>query len=292
MISAGKYFKDKFGHKMYKAAISLDVTCPNRDGTKGTGGCAFCSAEGSGEFASSCALPVTAQIDDAVLKLSNKVLSDTGYIAYFQSFTSTYCDADTLRKALSEAASHHKVEAISIGTRPDCLPPDIVRVLSDINRQVPVYVELGLQTSDDHVAESFGRGYETSCYDEAVKVLHAHGINVITHIIFGLMGETAEGMLQSVRHAVTCGTDGVKFTCLYVLKGTRYEKLYNEGKIAVLGQEEYFDIVEDALALLHQDTVVHRLTGDGPKKILIAPLWTSNKRQVINYINRRFKDLL
>ncbi|MCR5593966.1 MAG: TIGR01212 family radical SAM protein [Saccharofermentans sp.] len=292
MISAGKYFKDKFGHKMYKAAVSLNVTCPNRDGTKGTGGCAFCSAEGSGEFASSCTLPVCEQIDAAISKLSSKVPADTGYIAYFQSFTSTYCDADTLRKVLTAAASHPKVEALSVGTRPDCLPPDIVEVLSEINRSIPLYVELGLQTSDDKVAESFGRGYETSCYDEAVKVLHEHGINVITHIIFGLCGETREGMLRSVKHAVKCGTDGVKFTCLYIIKGTRYEKLYNEGKIEVLDQQEYFDIVEDALSLLPQDTVVHRLTGDGPKKTLIAPSWTFNKRQVVNYINRRFKDLL
>ncbi len=292
MISAGKYFKDKFGHKMYKAAVSLNVTCPNRDGTKGTGGCAFCSAEGSGEFASSCTLPVGEQIDAAISKLSSKVPADTGYIAYFQSFTSTYCDADTLRKALTAAASHPKVEALSVGTRPDCLPPDVVEVLSEINRSIPLYVELGLQTSDDKVAESFGRGYGTTCYDEAVKVLHEHGINVITHIIFGLCGETREGMLRSVKHAVKCGTDGVKFTCLYIIKGTRYEELYNEGKIEVLDQQEYFDIVEDALSLLPQDTVVHRLTGDGPKKTLIAPSWTFNKRQVVNYINRRFKDLL
>lgn len=292
MITASKYFRERFGHKMYKAAISLDVTCPNRDGTCGTSGCAFCSEGGSGEFASSCKLPVKVQIDEAVKKLSSKVADDTGYIAYFQSFTSTYCDASYLRDALNEAASHPKVEALSIGTRPDCLPGEILEVLDDAAGKIPMFVELGLQTSNDEVAESFNRGYKTSVYDRAVRELKARGINVITHIIFGLPGESADSMMKSVRHAVNAGTDGLKFTCLYVLKNTHYEKLYEEGKIAVLMQEEYFDIVERALELVPSDTVIHRLTGDGPKSLLLAPLWTKNKRQTVNYINRRFRDLL
>lgn len=292
MITAARYFKERFGHKMYKAAISLDVTCPNRDGKVGTGGCAFCSAGGSGEFAASSRLPVAKQIDEAILKLSSKVPEDTGYIAYFQSFTSTYCDADYLRKSLEEAACHPKVEAVSIGTRPDCLPDEILDVLKDVAKTIPVFVELGLQTSDDKIAESFGRGYKTSVYDEAVGALKSRGINVITHIILGLPGESEDGMMRTVDHAVNAGTDGLKFTCLYVLKGTRYEKLYEDGKIAVLECEEYFDIVSRALSRVPSDVVIHRLTGDGPKSLLIAPMWTANKRQVVNYINRRFKDLL
>ncbi len=292
MITAAAHYRDRFGHKMYKAAISLEVTCPNRDGTKGNGGCAFCSAEGSGEFASSCRLPVTKQIDDAIRRLAQKVPADTGYIAYFQSFTSTYCDADYLREKLEEAAAHPKVEALSVATRPDCLPDDILNVLAQVAERIPLYGELGLQTCDDEVAESFGRGYETRVYDEAVKALKALDINVITHIIFGLPGEDKDMMLRSVKHAVEAGTDGLKFTCLYINKGTRYDQLYNAGKIAVLEQQEYFDIVSDALALVPENVVIHRLTGDGAKKVLIAPLWTANKRQVVNYINRRFKDLL
>lgn len=292
MITAAAHYRDRFGHKMYKAAISLEVTCPNRDGTKGTGGCAFCSAEGSGEFACSCRLPVTEQIDDAIRRLAQKVPADTGYIAYFQSFTSTYCDADYLREKLEEAAAHPKVEALSVATRPDCLPDDILNVLAQVSERIPLYVELGLQTCDDEVAASFGRGYETRVYDEAVKALKALDINVITHIIFGLPGEDKNMMLRSVKHAVEAGTDGLKFTCLYINKGTRYEQLYNAGKIAVLEQLEYFDIVSDALALVPENVVIHRLTGDGAKRVLIAPLWTANKRQVVNYINRRFKDLL
>ncbi len=292
MITAAAHYKDRFGHKMYKAAISLDVTCPNRDGTKGTGGCAFCSAEGSGEFASSCKLPVSVQIDEAIRRLARKVPADTGYIAYFQSFTSTYCDADYLRTKLNEAASHPKVEAISVATRPDCIPPEVLDVLSDTAKKIPLYTELGLQTCDDKVAADFGRGYETRVYDEAVKALKERGINVITHVIFGLPGEDKDMMLRSVKYAVDAGTDGLKFTCLYINRGTRYEQLYNEGKIAVLEQQEYFDIVSEALRLVPENVVIHRLTGDGAKKVLIAPMWTADKRRVVNYINRRFKDLL
>ena len=292
MITAGRHFRERFGHKMYKAGISLNVTCPNRDGRCGTGGCAFCSAGGSGEFASSSSLPVKQQIDEAILKLSKKVPEDTGYIAYFQSFTSTYCDASYLRAALEEAADHPGVEALSIGTRPDCLPPDVLEVLSDTASRIPLYVELGLQTSDDDVAAGFNRGYLTAVYDDAVRALKKCGANVITHIIFGLPGESEDGMIRSVKHAVEAGTDGLKFTCLYVLRNTPYEKLYDEGKIAVLEQQEYFDIVSRALEAVPDDVVIHRLTGDGPKSLLIAPMWTANKRQAVNYINRRFGDLL
>ena len=285
---ANTYFKNRFGHKMYKAAISLDVTCPNRDGTKGVGGCAFCSAGGSGEFASDRKMTVTEQIDEAVARLAKKVSGDTGYIAYFQSFTGTYCDPEYLREALEEARSHPKVEALAIGTRPDCLPEDILQVLKETSSKIPLMVELGLQTSDDKTAESFGRGYETHEYIKAVKDLKAAGCEVITHVIFGLPGESMEQMMSSVRTAVDAGTDGIKFTCLYILKGTRYEKLWEEGRIEVLSMEEYFDIVEEALKILPSDVVVHRLTGDGPKSLLQDPMWTANKRNVINYINKRF----
>ena len=285
---ANTYFKNRFGHKMYKAAVSLDVTCPNRDGSKGTGGCAFCSAGGSGEFAADKRRSVTDQIDEAVARLAAKVTKDTGYIAYFQSFTGTYCDPSYLRASLEEAAAHPKVEALAIGTRPDCLPQDILYVLKDTASKIPLFVELGLQTADDKIAESFGRGYETEEYIKAVKDLHDIGAEVITHVIFGLPGESREGMLRSVRMAVDADTDGIKFTCLYILKGTRYEKEWEEGRIEVLSMEEYLDIVEQALKTIPPDVVVHRLTGDGPKRLLLAPMWTANKRNVINYINKRF----
>ena len=287
MITANRYFRETFGHKMYKASISLNVTCPNRDGSKGTGGCIFCSEGGSGEFSAS-GLSVTDQIRKAIDQVKDKAGDDAGYIAYFQSFTNTYCDPCYLGKALNEASSCEGIEAVSIATRPDCLGPLILEVLKEQAERMPLFVELGLQTSNDRTAEFINRCYETREYVDAVRALKEIGANVITHIIFGLPGETRDMMMDSVKLAVNSGSDGYKFTCLYVLENTPLAKLYRDNKVEILGQEEYFDIVEEAIKLLPEDAVIHRFTGDGPKKILIAPEWTKNKRQVVNYINRRF----
>lgn len=287
MITANRYFREVFGHKMYKASISLDVTCPNRDGNKGTGGCIFCSEGGSGEFSASGS-SVMEQIQKAVSQVRAKAGDNAGYIAYFQSFTNTYCLPGYLEKVLSEASSIEGIEALSIATRPDCLGPEILEVLSRQAKKMPLFVELGLQTANDETAEFINRCYKTSEYVEAVKALKEIGANVITHIIFGLPGETRGMMMDTVKLAVDSGSDGYKFTCLYVLGNTPLEKLYRDNKVEILGMEEYFDIVEEALGLLPENAVVHRFTGDGPKKILIDPEWTKNKRQVVNYINRRF----
>lgn len=288
MLTANMHYKARFGCKMYKASISFAKTCPNRDGSKGTGGCIFCSAGGSGEFSSCVKKNISEQIDDAISQVSKKAGPDAGYIAYFQSFTNTYCRPEELADAMVEATAHPKVKALSVATSPDCLPDDILEVISERTKKIPVYVELGLQTSDDQTAKLINRCYETCVYDDAVKHLKQAGANVITHVIFGLPGESEEQMLDSVKHCVDAGTDGIKFTCLYVLKDTVLEKMWRSGEFEVLGREEYFDIVEKALKLLPSDTVIHRLTGDGPKKLLLAPVWTADKRNVINYINRRF----
>lgn len=288
MITANKYFRDRFGHKMYKASIAIDVTCPNRDGSKGTGGCIFCSEGGSGEFAARGDNSVTEQIKKAIDQVKDKAGKDAGYIAYFQSFTSTYCSACYLENVLSEASSCEGIEAVSVATRPDCLGPEILEVLSRQAKKMPLFVELGLQTTSDKTAEFINRCYKTDEYTEAVKNLKAIGANVITHIIFGLPGETKDMMMDTVRTSVNAGSDGYKFTCLYVLENTLLEKFWRENKVEILEMEEYFDIVEEAVKLLPEDAVVHRFTGDGPKKILLAPEWTKNKRQVVNYINRRF----
>ena len=273
---------------MYKASISFAKTCPNRDGAKGTDGCIFCSAGGSGEFSSCIQKSIKEQIDDAILQVSKKAGPDAGYIAYFQSFTNTYCSPEELAKAMGEAISHPKIKALSIATRPDCLPEETVKLLEERAAKLPVYVELGLQTSSDETAKLINRCYETKEYADAVKRLKDAGINVITHVIFGLPKETEEQMLDTVRYCVEAGTDGIKFTCLYVLKDTVLEKMWKAGEFEVLGREEYFDIVEKAIKILPSDIVIHRLTGDGPKKLLLAPMWTADKRSVINYINRRF----
>lgn len=285
---ANAYFKERFGRKMYKASISLRTTCPNRDGSRGTGGCTFCSAGGSGEFGADPSLSVKDQIDQAIERVSRKTDADTGFIAYFQSFTGTYCDPGYLEEKLTEAASHPRVLALSVATRPDCLPEDILQVLERTAGKIPLYVELGLQTSSDSTASVINRCYPTEEYKKAVESLHGIGAEVITHVIFGLPGESTEDMLDTVRYAVSCGTDGIKFTCLFVLKGTEMERQWREGKVKTLEMEEYFDIVEKALNILPENVIVHRMTGDGPKALLLAPLWTSNKRKVINYINRRF----
>ncbi len=288
MITANSYFRDKFGHKMYKASISLNVTCPNRDGSKGTGGCIFCSEGGSGEFAARNCDPVAKQIEEAIGRVSSKAGTEAGYIAYFQSFTNTYCSPDYLAECLLEASACEGIEAVSVATRPDCLGPEIMSVLEQQAKRMPLFVELGLQTSNDDTAKLINRCYDTEEYIKAVAGLKSIGANVITHIIFGLPGESGEMMMDTVRLCADAGSDGYKFTCLYVLKNTPLERLFLDNKVEILEMEEYFDIVEEAVGLLPENAVIHRFTGDGPKKSLIAPLWTMNKRQVINYINRRF----
>ena len=287
IITINDYLKNTYGEKIYRLSLQSGCTCPNRDGTKGTGGCTFCSEGGSGEFSASGS-SISSQIERAVSQVRTKAGDNAGYIAYFQSFTNTYCLPDVLEKALSEASSADGIEAVSIATRPDCLGPETLEVLAGQARKMPLFVELGLQTANDDTAEFINRCYKTAEYTEAVRALKEIGANVITHIIFGLPGETRDMMMDTVRLAVDAGSDGYKFTCLYVLENTPLADLYRDNKVEILGQEKYFDIVEEAIGLLPEDAVIHRFTGDGPKKILIAPEWTKNKRQVVNYINRRF----
>ncbi len=287
-LSANDHYRQRFGKKMYRVAISLDVTCPNRDGSKGNGGCIFCSAGGSGEFASDKSLPVREQIDMAVAKVRSKAGSDAGYIAYLQSFTNTYCSVQYLDGVLNSISSHPMIGAVIIGTRPDCLPDEMVSLISDYNRKLPVYVEMGLQTSNDNTARLINRCYDTSVFGEAAGRLRCEGINVTGHVILGLPGESVDDMMDSVRYVVDSGCDGIKFTCLFVLKETKLYDMFINKEFEVLGMEEYFDIVDRALDIIPEGMVVYRLTGDGPKSILAAPEWTANKRAVINYINRRF----
>ena len=275
---------------MYRVSLSLDVTCPNRDGSKGTGGCIFCSAGGSGEFAVKTDQTPDQMIDEAISRVSHKAGEDAGYIAYFQSFTSTYCSTGYLDRFLAAALDHVRIEAVCIGTRPDCLPDDMTDLLAQYNSRIPVYVELGLQTSNDKTAELINRCYPTSEFTKAAGKLKDKGIDVIAHVIIGLPGEGKDNVLDTVRTVCAAGCHGIKFTCLYVLEGTKLYDMYVNKEFEVLGMEEYFDIVDEALDIIPDDMVVYRLTGDGPKRILAAPEWTKNKRAVINYINRRFRN--
>ena len=284
MKTFNEHCKERFGCKVYKLSLDAGFTCPNRDGTLGTGGCIFCN--GSGEFAEKGS--VAEQLENAKMRVSQKITNGK-YIAYFQAFTNTYAPVERLRWLYWQAIAPEDVVGISIGTRPDCLGDDVVSLLEKLNRQKPVYVELGLQTVHESTVRYIRRGYDNSVYFDAVKRLKQAGIHVVTHIIIGLPGETPDMAVETTRQAVTAGTDGVKFHLLHVLKGTALEKDYLAGKFSCLTLEEYAQILKDCIAQLPPETVVHRITGDGAKKDLIAPLWSGDKKRVLNYLNNALK---
>ena len=283
------YLKEKFGCKVYKISLDCGFTCPNRDGTLGYGGCIFCSEGGSGDFAESRTLGVTEQIESGKEKVKNKIKSGK-YIAYFQAFTNTYADVNTLEKIFSEAINHPDIVALSIATRPDCLEQKKVELLSRLNKIKPIFVELGLQTVNEKTAKYIRRGYTLDVYDDTVERLHEQGINVVTHIIIGLPYETKEDMLSSVKYVCNV-TDGIKLQLLHILKGTDLAKDYFEHKFEVLSLEEYTDIIAECVKIIPENVVIHRLTGDGAKKDLIAPLWSADKKKVLNTINKRLSEI-
>lgn len=282
------YLKDRFGCKVYKIALDGGFTCPNRDGTVGTGGCIFCSKGGSGDFAESREKSISEQIADGKKRVSKKIKNGK-YIAYFQAFTNTYAPVERLRELYTEAISQPDIAALSIGTRPDCLGEDVLALLDEMNKRVPVFVELGLQTIHEDTARYIRRGYDLSVYDKAVADLHKIGVNVVTHLIIGLPGESKEDMLRSVEYVCKM-TDGIKLQLLHILRGTDLETEYNSGKIKELTLEEYTDIIRDCVKIIPKSVVVHRLTGDGAKKDLIAPMWSADKKNVLNTINRALQE--
>jgi len=278
------HYRAKFGCKIYKLALDGGFTCPNRDGTIDTRGCIFCSEKGSGEFAESVSVNIGEQICRAKERVKNKV-KEGKFIAYFQSFTGTYAPAEYLEKIYRGALACEDVVGLAIGTRPDCLDASVLRLLEALNKEVPVYVELGLQSVHPQTVEYIRRGYENCVYFDAVSKLRALGIHVVTHIILGLPGETEEMMLDTVRQAVNAKSDGIKFHLLHVLKGTDLENDYEKGLFRCMTMEEYGSILKKCLAILPDETVVHRITGDGAKRDLVAPLWSGNKKAVLNYLN-------
>lgn len=278
------YLKKRFGCKVYKLALDGGFTCPNRDGTIGTGGCIFCSRGGSGDFAESRDLSITEQIEKAKERVAKKI-TDGKYIAYFQAFTNTYAPVERLEEIYMQAVMHKDIVALSIGTRPDCLGADVIALLERINKIKPVFVELGLQTMHKKTAEYIRRGYDLSVYDKAVEDLHNAGINVVTHLIIGLPGESKEDILASVEY-VCRYTDGIKLQLLHILEGTDLAEEYKNGKVKALSLEEYTDIIKACVEIIPQRVVIHRLTGDGAKKDLIAPLWSADKKRVLNTISK------
>ena len=309
--------KHTFGRKLYKLSLDGGMTCPNRDGTCGSRGCIFCSEGGSGDFAAPLGGDVWKQIEAAKERIRRKMPPADGspdYIAYFQSFTNTYASTDHLSQLFSRAISHPEIAALSIATRPDCLPDETIALLSSLNRIKPVWVELGLQTIHEKTARLIRRGYELPCFLDAFERLKTAGLSVIVHVILGLPGESRSDMLETVRFlgslragglqtpslpagsalsAEAPGTDhidGIKLQLLHILKGTELARLYEREPFPVMEPEEYVSLIADCIRLLPQDIVIHRISGDGPKRLLIAPEWSANKRFVLNSIARALRE--
>lgn len=274
----------QFGGKVYKLALSSGCSCPNRDGTLGTRGCLFC--DGSGAFAEQGGIP--AQLEAARRRVASKAGPAPRYLAYFQSFTNTYAPVEILRPLFWEAIAPEDVVALSVATRPDCLPPETLDLLAELNRKKPVWVELGLQTIHPESARMLRRGYDLPVFDEAVQKLKAVGVDVIVHQILGLPGESSEQMVQTARYIGESGADGIKFHLLHVLRGTDLAELWQNGQIPILEREAYLAVLEDCIRWIPREMVIHRLTGDGAKRDLLAPLWSADKKRVLNAIRAAF----
>ena len=283
-IRANEYYRQRFGCKVYKLALDGGMTCPNRDGTIGTGGCIFCSGAGSGDFAAQRRGSVTDQIEAAKARVSAKIRNGT-YIAYFQSFTNTYAPLPYLEALFSEAIAHPDVAALAVATRPDCLPEPVLDLLARLDRIKPVIVELGLQTIHPQTAEFIRRGYPLKDYDRAAASLKALGLHTVVHVILGLPGESEQMMVQTVRYVGESGAGGIKLQLLHVLEGTELARLWRAGHVPMMELEDYARLLGRCLSVLPPDIVIHRLTGDGAKRDLLAPHWSADKKHVLNYVN-------
>ncbi len=283
IYTVNDYCRKIFGEKAYKISLDAGFTCPNRDGSLDNRGCIFCSAGGSGDFAPDRCLPLDIQIEEAKQRIRKKYKGNS-FIAYFQAYTNTYASVDKLRRLYFPIIERNDISGLSIATRPDCLSKEIISLLDELNKIKPTWVELGLQTSNDKTAEYIRRGYKTHIYDRAVCELNKINIHVITHVILGLPGENLDDMIATVEHAVEAGTGGIKLQLLHILKETDLEKKYLCGEVKVLTLEEYLHILEKCLEVIPDNIVIHRVTGDGPKKLLVAPLWSADKKRVINAV--------
>ena len=280
------YLKETFGEKLYKLSLNGGMTCPNRDGKISTGGCIFCSEGGSGEFSAPCT-DISQQIDYAKSLVQDKFNGDK-YIAYFQAYTNTYAPVEYLRELFMPVIQRNDIAVLSVATRPDCLEDDKIQLISELAKIKPVWIELGLQTMHQTTADFINRGYPLECYETAVKNLKQAGAEIITHIIVGLPYESREDMLQTAQY-VGQFTDGIKIQLLHVLKNTRLAELYENGLFETLSEYEYISLVADMISVLPENVVIHRLTGDGDKNLLISPKWSGDKRRILNLINHEMK---
>lgn len=286
--SANRYYRELFGEKAYKLSLDAGMTCPNRDGTLDTRGCIFCSAEGSGDFAQGASGTVSEQLDGAIARIASKY-SGTKYIAYFQAFTGTYAPLQKLRDTFIPVIEDARIAGISVATRPDCLEDGKIELLKELASRKPVWVELGLQTINEKTAEYIRRCYSLPVFEDALSRLKHAGIPVTVHIIVGLPGETHDDYIKCAEYLADRHVEGVKIQLLHVLRGTDLAADYEAGLFKVMERGEYIRTVVDIIELLPPDTVVHRLTGDGPRKILIAPQWSTDKKNILNLIHREFR---
>ena len=284
--------KRQFGQKIYKVSLDGGMSCPNRDGTVGTGGCTFCSQGGSGEFAvGRTGYPdVWEQIEQAKTRVHRKISGEGKYIAYFQSYTNTYAPVDYLRTLFERAITHPDIVALSVGTRPDCLGDEVVALLKELNGQKPVWVELGLQTIHEKTAERIHRGYRLEVFEDAYRRLKEAGLTVGVHVILGLPGETKEEMLETVDYLGKIPVDGIKLQLLHILKGSQMAAEYEKNPFSLMELEEYLDLILTCVARLPQSVVIHRLSGDGAKALLIGPAWSANKKLVLNRMMQKFRE--
>lgn len=295
--SADEYFKETFGKKMFRLSLDGGMTCPNRDGTAGYGGCTFCSALGSGDFAARKADTVSAQIEAAKTQVQKKLPKNGapyGYLAYFQSFTNTYAPVHYLEQLFTEALDHPEIEGLFIGTRPDCLPEEVLNLLFVLSKKKPVYVELGLQTSKKESVSYINRCYDNSVFETAVRALHERGIPVIVHCILGLPDETLNDMQATIDYVCSLPVHGIKLQLLHILKGTRlaadYERSGNTQTFFCMERSAYFKTIATLLPRIPAHIVIYRLTGDGPKSLLLAPLWSADKKRVQNDLHKLLKE--
>ncbi|AQM60026.1 TIGR01212 family radical SAM protein [Clostridium baratii] len=287
--SLNYFLRDRFKEKVFKISLDGGFSCPNRDGTISKGGCLFCSESGSGDYAGDRELSITKQFCD-IKEMMNKKWKEGKYIAYFQAFTNTYAPVEELKRKYNEALKQEGVVAIAIATRPDCLQDEVLELLEEINKKFYVWVELGLQTVSDETARKINRGYKLEVYEDAIRRLKERNIDFVTHCIFGLPGETKEDMLRSVDYIAHSGSKGIKFHLLHLMKHTPMVKLYERGELEFLSQDDYIDLICKSIAMLPEDMVVHRLTGDAPRDLLIGPMWSLKKWEVLNAIDKALVD--
>lgn len=283
------FLREKFGEKVFKISLDGGFTCPNRDGKISTGGCVFCSARGSGDFAGDRKISIASQFDEVKEMMSHKWKSGK-YIAYFQAYTNTYAPIEELRKKYNEAIANEGVVALAIATRPDCLDEDVLDLLEEMSKKLYIWVELGLQTSNDETAKRINRGYMLNVFDKAVKDLKSRNIDTVAHVIFGLPGETKEDMINTIDYIAHSGIQGIKIHLLHLMKNTKLVEEYEAGNLKFLSQEEYIDIITESISRLPENMIVHRLTGDAPRNELIGPMWSLKKWEVLNAIDKALME--